>query len=259
VPLRGSWLRRWLPHRHQVEAEPIKDGPAAPRPLSKWRAGRLGAAWIDVTGGVDEANAPLLWESSIGLGPPRAWSCSTCAGRCCSIARVAERFARLPVSPGSKATRSSWCSVRITPTSRPPWPARERSGLPPRDGRAVRSKPSCSSPRRRSGGERGVSLATGLGRAARSRSRAELAVSASAGVAAGLLLGRTIGSDQASSLGWRAGRSRDPTRRAGSPLSSTPPTTGGIPTNVIWAICDWISRSRGFARSRSRRAEAASG
>jgi hypothetical protein len=33
---------------------------AAPKLRCEWRADRLGAAWIDVTGGVDDANAPLL-------------------------------------------------------------------------------------------------------------------------------------------------------------------------------------------------------
>jgi anti-anti-sigma regulatory factor len=33
---------------------------APPRLRCEWRADRLGAAWIDVTGGLDEATAPLL-------------------------------------------------------------------------------------------------------------------------------------------------------------------------------------------------------
>jgi anti-anti-sigma regulatory factor len=33
---------------------------AVPKLLCEWRADRLGAAWIEVTGGLDEASAPLL-------------------------------------------------------------------------------------------------------------------------------------------------------------------------------------------------------
>jgi anti-anti-sigma regulatory factor len=45
---------------------------ATPPLLCEWRADRLGAAWIDVNGGVDEASAPLLVQA---LDQARAAAC----------------------------------------------------------------------------------------------------------------------------------------------------------------------------------------
>jgi anti-anti-sigma regulatory factor len=45
---------------------------ATPRLVCEWRADRLGAAWIDVNGGVDEVSAPLLVRA---LDQARAAAC----------------------------------------------------------------------------------------------------------------------------------------------------------------------------------------